>query len=222
MGSKNPAFGFRFFKTMMMKLTFRPQMKHKNRFSVFSGDTYLFSISGYTHRKLVGKDELYVESVEAFQKECVFPEQYDYCLGLLSRRMYSEKELADKLKLHGCPPNTAEEILETLKEKGYLSDEQYREQFLYSRQTYKKQGFYKIRQELSGKGISLDASDYDFTAEQENLKEQVALLVQKQTETKKIYSRLIRKGYRFSDITDCLRNLSSEVLEEDYEEDYDA
>lgn len=182
----------------------------------------MFSISSYTYQKLVGKEELLAESVEAFQKECVFPEQYDYCLGLLSRRMYSEKELGEKLKLRGCPPAVAEEIVAQLKEKGYLSDEQYREQFLYSRQTYKKQGFYKIRQELLGKGISLDASEYDFTAEKENLKEQVALLIAKQTETQKIYSRLIRKGYRFSDITDCLRNLSSEVLEEDYEEDYDA
>lgn len=207
---------------MMIKLTFRPQVKRKNRFSVFLGDTYLCSISGYTHRKLVGGEELLVESVEAFRKECVFPEQYDYCLGLLSRRMYSEKELQDKLKLHDCPPDVAEEILAKLKENGYLSDEQYREQFLYSRQTYKKQGFYKIKQELSGKGISLDASDYDFSAEKENLKEQVSLLLKKQTEPKKIYSRLIRKGYRFSDITDCLRTLSSEVLEEDYEEDYDA
>ena len=206
----------------MIKLTFKPQLKRKNRFSVFLGEEYLFSISGYTHRKLVGGEELFVESVEAFEKACVFPEQYDYCLGLLSRRMYSEKELRDKLKLHDCPSLVAEEIIERLKENGYLSDESYKEQFLYSRQTYKKQGFYKIRQELSGKGISLDASDYDFTAEKENLKEQVALLLAKQTETKKIYSRLIRKGYRFSDITDCLKTLSSEVLEEDYEEDYDA
>lgn len=197
-------------------------MKNKNRFSVFLGDTYLFSISAYTYRKLVGKEELLVESVEAFMAECVYPEQYDYCLGLLSRRMYSEKELGEKLKLRNCPPAVAEEIVAKLKEKGYLSDEQYREQFLYSRQTYKKQGFYKIRQELLGKGISLDASDYDFTAEKENLKEQVALLLAKQTETKKIYSRLIRKGYRFSDITDCLRTLSAQVPEEDYEENYDA
>ncbi len=208
---------------MMIKLIFKPQVKRKNRFSVFLGDTYLFSVSGYTHRKLVGGEELLVESVEAFQKECVFPEQYDYCLGLLSRRMYSEKEMREKLKLHDCPPAVADEILEKLKENGYLSDETYREQFLYSRQTYKKQGYYKIRQELSGKGISLDAADYDFEAEKQNLKEQVALLLQKQTEPQKIYSRLIRKGYRFSDITDCLKTLSSEVLEENYDEvDYDA
>ncbi len=198
-------------------------MKKKNRFSVFLGENYLFSISGYTHRKLVGGEELLVESVEAFQKECVFPEQYDYCLGLLSRRMYSEKELRDKLKLRDCPSEIVEEILVRLKENGYLSDESYREQFLYSRQTYKKQGFYKIRQDLLGKGISLDASDYDFEAEKETLKEQVALLLQKKTETQKIYSRLVRKGYRFSDITDCLKLLSQEILEEEnYEEDYDA
>ncbi len=182
----------------------------------------MFSVSGYTFRKLAGKEELFVESVEAFRKECVFPEQYDYCLGLLSRRMYSEKELREKLRLHECPPDIGEDILAKLKENGYLSDEQYREQFIYSKQTYKKQGFYKIKQDLFGKGISLDASDYDFSAEQENLKEQVALLLNKKTDTQKIYSRLIRRGYRFSDITDCLRTLSAEVLEENYEEDYDG
>ena len=207
---------------MMIKLTFRPQLKRKNRFSVFLEDTYLFSVSGYTYRKLAGGEELLVESVEAFQKACVFPEQYDYCLGLLSRRMYSEKELSHKLKLHGCPPGIVGEILDKLKENGYLSDEQYREQFVYSRHTYKKHGFYKIKQELMAKGISLDADGYDFEAEKENLKEQVALLVQKQTEPKKIYSRLIRKGYRFSDITDCLKDLSSEVLEDGYEDEYNG
>lgn len=207
----------------MLKLIFRPQIKQKNRFSVFLEENYLFSISGYTHRKLVGGEELLVESVEAFENACVFPEQYDYCLGLLSRRMYSEKELKDKLKLRDCPSLVAEEILAKLKENGYLSDESYKEQFLYSRRTYKKQGFYKIRQDLFAKGISLDASDYDFEVEKETLKEQVALLLQKKTETKKIYNRLIRKGYRFSDITDCLKNLSQEILEEEnYEEDYDA
>lgn len=208
---------------MMIKLTFRQQVKNKNRFSVFLEDTYLFSISAYTYHKLVGGEELLVKSVEAFQKECVFPEQYDYCLGLLSRRMHSVKELADKLRLHGCPPEVSEEIISKLKENGYLSDEVYREQFLYSRQTYKKQGFYKMKRDLLAKGISLDASEYDFEAEKENLKEQVALLLAKQTETKKIYSRLLRKGYRFSDITDCLKAFSSEALEEsDYEEFEDA
>ena len=183
----------------------------------------MFSISAYTYRKLVGKESLLVESVEAFQAECVYPEQYDYCLGLLSRRMYSEKELREKLKLRDCPPAVAEEVIAKLKENRYLSDESYREQFLYSRQTYKKQGFYKIKQDLFAKGISLDACDYDFEAEKETLKEQVSLLLQKQTEPKKIYSRLLRKGYRFSDISDCLRTLSSQALEEEiYEEDYDA
>lgn len=208
---------------MMIKLIFKPQVKRKNRFSVFLEDTYLFSISAYTYRKLVGDEEKLVESVEAFQKECVFPEQYDYCLGLLSRRMYSKKELAEKLKLHGCPQNTAEEILTKLEENGYISDENYREQYLYSRTTYKKQGFYKTKQELLKKGISLDVADYDFETERNNLKEQVALLVQKQTDTKKIYGRMMRKGYRFSDISDCLKSLSEEPMEEGcYEEDYDG
>ncbi len=183
----------------------------------------MFSISAYTHRNLVGGNEKLVESLEAFQKECVFPEQYDYCLGLLSHRMYAKKELREKLKLHGCPQDTSEEILAKLEENGYLSDDNYREQFLYSRKTYKKQGFYKTKQELLKKGISLDAQSYDFETEQNNLKEQVALLVQKQIDTKKIYNRMIRKGYRFSDISDCLKQLSYEPLgEESYEDDYDA
>ena len=95
----------------MMKLTIRPQVKRKNRFSVFLGEEYLCSISQYTYLKLGAPAEISVESVEAFQKQCLFPEQYNYSMELLSRRMYSTSELKRKLLEHGCPVALAEEIV---------------------------------------------------------------------------------------------------------------
>ncbi|MBQ7791871.1 MAG: hypothetical protein IJ367_00035, partial [Clostridia bacterium] len=100
----------------MIKLTFQAQVKNKNRFSVFLEEEYLFSLSRYTYQKLGEPTFLMVENVEAFRMECVFPEQYNYCLDLLSRRGYSSKELKDKLIIRGVSEETAVAILSRLQE----------------------------------------------------------------------------------------------------------
>ena len=207
---------------MMVKLTIRPQVKKKNRFSVFLEEEYLFSISQYTYHKLGSPTQVEVESVEAFRMECLFPEHYNDCLELLGRRMYSTAELRRKLSLRHCPAEISERILKKLLEEKYLSDEDYKESFIRSRQTYKKQGFEKIRRELLLRGISPDEEDYDREMELSNLRDLAKNLLLKHIEPKKIYSRLAAKGYRFSDIRDVMRELSSPEEEWEYEVTEDA
>lgn len=200
----------------MITLTFQPQAKRKDRFSVFFGEEYLCSISRYTYRKLGEPATLSVESIEAFHKECVFGEQYNYCLDLLSRRGYSSKELKEKLQGRGVSPEVTEEVLSRLTEEKLISDKEFAESFIRSRQLYHKQGFYKIRQDLARKGISLSKEDYDEESEQKVLQELVEKLVFQNTEPKKIISRLMRKGFRYGDIVSHLKELPEE--DETYEE----
>ncbi len=204
----------------MIKLTIRPQIKRKNRFSVFLDDEYLFSISQYTYRKLGEPACLTVESVEQFRMECVFPEQYNYCLDLLSRRGYSTKELRDKLFARGVTEEMTEEILNRLTEEKLISDEDFKESFVRSRQTYHKQGFYKIRQELSRRGVSLSREDYDAQAELANLAELVAKLLGRKVEPKKIIQRLLAKGFRYGDIVSTLKEQALQTEEEQTYEEY--
>lgn len=204
----------------MITLNIRPQVKRKNRFSVFLDDEYLFSISQYTYRKLGEPACLTVESIEKFQAECVFPEQYNYCLDLLSRRGYSTKELKDKLSQRGVSEEMTEEILNRLTEEKLICDEDFKESFVRSRQTYHKQGFYKIRQELSRRGVALLREDYDAQAELANLKELVAKLLGRKVEPKKIIQRLLAKGFRYGDIVSTLKEQASQTDEEQTYEEY--
>ncbi|MBO5408846.1 MAG: RecX family transcriptional regulator [Clostridia bacterium] len=202
----------------MIKLTIRPGVKNKNRFLVFSGEEYLFSISRYTYRRLGTPEEIAVDSVEEFQRECIFPEQYGYCLDLLSRRGYSSRELQNKLADRGVPDAVIEEIINRLTEEKLICDEEFTKDFVRSRQLYHKQGYYKIRQDLLKKGISLSRDEYNEEAEREVLKELVKKLSDTQTEPKKIISRLMRKGFRYGEIAACLRELEFSGEEEVYEE----
>ncbi|MBP3448312.1 MAG: regulatory protein RecX [Clostridia bacterium] len=205
----------------MITLTIKPQAKRKDRFSVFFGEEYLFSISRYTYRKLGEPDTLTVESADAFQRECVFPEQYNYCLDLLSRRGYSSKELTEKLQNRGVSPEMTEAILARLTEEKLISDEEFSQSFVRSRQLYHKQGFYKIRQDLARKGISLSKEEYDEDREREILKELVAKLVSQNIEPKKIIQRLMRKGFRYGDIVSHLKELPQDEAYEEFE-DYES
>lgn len=178
----------------------------------------MFSISRYTYRRLGTPEEIAVDSVEEFQRECIFPEQYGYCLDLLSRRGYSSRELQNKLADRGVPDAVIEEIINRLTEEKLICDEEFTKDFVRSRQLYHKQGYYKIRQDLLKKGISLSRDEYNEEAEREVLKELVKKLSDTQTEPKKIISRLMRKGFRYGEIAACLRELEFSGEEEVYEE----
>lgn len=200
----------------MIQLTFQPQVKNKNRFSVFSGEEYLFSLSRYTYQKLGQPTTLTVESVDAFRMECVFPEQYNYCLDLLSRRGYSRKELQDKLLERKVPEEIIGELLDRLTREKLICDEAFKESFVRSRQTYQKQGFYKIRQELARRGIELTREDYDPAAELANVAALVEKLLAQKVEQKKIIQRLMAKGFAYGDIVSCLKTFGETADHEEY------
>ncbi|MBQ7950498.1 MAG: regulatory protein RecX [Clostridia bacterium] len=205
----------------MITLTIRPQMKRKDRFSVFLEEEYLFSLSRYTYRKLGEPKTVQRESVEAFRKECEFPEQYNYCLELLSRRGYSSKELRDKLAQRNVSSQTADEVLARLQEEKLVSDEEFLRSFVRSRQLYHKQGFYKIRQDLARKGIALSEEEYDKEEEQKTLKELVKKLISQNVERQKIIRRLLTKGFRYGDVVSALQEVCQTTEEPEYEEFHD-
>ena len=207
----------------MIQLTFRLQEKNKRRYSVFLEDCYLFSISRSTYEKLAGSDgTVWVENIEAFQKACQEADQYHYCLWLLSRRAYSSEEIRRKLLEKHYSEEIADAILQKLTEEKLLCDEDYRDQFVRSRQIYGKQGFYKIRQDLMRRGISLSLQEYDREAELANLRELVRNFLDKKTDPQKIIRRLENRGYRFSDILSCIKELSAQDVDLICEEtDYD-
>lgn len=77
----------------------------------------------------------------------------DYLLRLLNRNLYSEKEIADRLKAKKCPEEIARRLIGELKEKKWIDDARYgtllREEY-----ESKNWGKYKILRGMKEKGLS--------------------------------------------------------------------
>jgi len=199
-----------------MKLRFEYQKKNKNRISVFSGDEYLFSISEVTFLRENFRNGMDINDPEELKKSCQKSEAYSYCLNIIGRKDYTKKELYDKLLRREIDKETANEIIAELVENELINEEYFEEIFVKSKQSYKKDGFNKIKQDLYKRGIRIDRDSYDFEAEGENLKILVGELLEKGIDSQKVVSRLARKGFRISDIIDKIRLYRDFDGEEEY------
>lgn len=189
-----------------MKLTFKRQEKNKKRLSIFCDEEYLFSVSEYTFFKENLSDGMEIDDMDALKKRCNKAEFLNYALNILSRHTYTKKSLKDKLLLKGCDNESADTIICELEEKKILSDDSYKEHFIYEAQKYKKNGIRKIKQELYLKGITTTSEDFDHSLEISNVNDMVKYLISKKTNEKKIISRLMTKGYNMWDIISAIKN----------------
>ncbi|MDD5492274.1 MAG: regulatory protein RecX [bacterium] len=80
----------------------------------------------------------------------------NYCLYLLSRQSYSQKQLRDKLAQKKYPADTIIETLAKLSQWHYLDDEAFAAAFAGQRLRFKPRGARLIEQELRQKGVGRD------------------------------------------------------------------
>jgi regulatory protein len=134
---------------------------------------------------------------------------FRYALWLLGRRSYSGGELKDKFRLRSLVPSLQETVLQRLKERKFIDDWEFAEQFVHSK---KAQGWgpRKILTALQKKRIPRDlmekALNLRFPLEDE--KEQAKELLSRQKQRflhkkekragdsrRKAFEFLVRKGY---------------------------
>ena len=77
----------------------------------------------------------------------------------LSHRDRSVRETADHLKKKGFEEAVVQETLRYFQEANYLDDRRFAEHWARTRAENKKFGKYRLRQELTGKGLSKDLID---------------------------------------------------------------
>ncbi len=79
---------------------------------------------------------------------------FRYVLNLFKRnRVYTRKEIEEKLKRRGASVEEYEDVVKRLEEKGFVDDRRYSEMYIYDALTLKKWGRWKIRQRLREKGV---------------------------------------------------------------------
>ena len=157
----------------------------------------------------------------------------DYALRLLSFRMRTESELRDRLGKKGYD-QVIEQVVDRLKEMNYVNDAQYVEYFMRSKA--KPTGRQRLKYELLQKGVPrvlVESSlTVNYSPEQELAgARQLALRLWDQAQRrkikadseknttsrehfKKIYSKLVTRGFSASIIAQALREIEAEFIED--------
>lgn len=133
--------------------------------------------------------------------------------GLVASRMYTCKEIDDRLKRKKIDPETAEKVVEDFVHAGILNDFEYAKVYISEGVRLGGKGLYRIRQELCAKGIAraviddvCDNCEEDTFAaiceyvESHRLCEEITT----RKELEKIKARLARRGFSSAEIRECL------------------
>ncbi|WP_022670897.1 regulatory protein RecX [Hippea alviniae] len=125
-------------------------------------------------------------------------EALKYALRLLNRRDYTELQLREKLNGKGFDKKDIEDTILYLKEKNFLNDERFAENYIFFRL---KNGYGKrrIRFELKEKGIKEEIVDRLLEDKEEMIEEyflkKLKQVENKKNPSKKLFDALYRRGF---------------------------
>ena len=154
-----------------------------------------------------------------------------YAMNVLAGRMYTAKEMRDKLMRKSVAPSVISEIIGELTAGEFINDQLYAENYIIDSANLKGKGLYRIRQELRLKGIPADVIEYAVNQaavsidSKESLK---AVIRQRLGSTKfhtykdleKFKAKLAYRGYLLSEIRDCLDEMGIKVEKEENFNEY--
>ncbi len=130
------------------------QKNNKSRANVYIDGEFAFGLEMLTVMKLglkIGREvseEQLAQAVFDSEKSVAFERAVNY----LSRCMKTCKQMREYLTGKGYSPDVVSNVVDRLKELKYLDDETYAR--LYVEQNSQSKGEYRLKQELSVKGIS--------------------------------------------------------------------
>ncbi len=131
------------------------QKNNQDRKSIFVDGEYRFSLTVEDFFKLGLKagQEISEEELEHFVTVSSVSKCKNYVLKLLARKLYTEKELRNKMRDKGFLTEASDEVVSFLKEYGYINDRQFAKSYISDSIRLRKKGKRLIRMELLQKGI---------------------------------------------------------------------
>ena len=117
----------------------------------YIGDYHLETI----YRLHIDKDkEVEPTLLEAMEKEEQLLACKNYGVRLVSRSLYTEKQIEQKMTQRGYEASVIEETLQLLKEYGYINDTYYSEAFIKNAQNVSKYGKRRIKMLMQQKSVA--------------------------------------------------------------------
>lgn len=191
------------------------QEKNKDRFNIFidsgNGEEYAFSVDSDVMIKFQLKKGMEIDefSTMEIQYQDDIRKAYNLAVHYLSRRMRSQKEIAEYLEQKQMEEPVINEVLHKLTGQNYINDEEYAFAYVRTQMNTTDKGPEVIKTELKEKGIQgelLDRALREFTFDTQI--EKASLIAEKffkkntkdsQRVTKqKLENLLLRKGYLYA------------------------
>lgn len=215
----------------MAKITsVESQKKNPKRFNIFLDGQFAFGADEdlVVEYRLVPGKVIDQEMLEKLLFEAEVGKLMERMYGFINIRARSEKEIRDylknlsfKRKIKGneeISEITTESLINKLKKKGLINDEQFAKMWVQSRRRSRKKGKIALKQELFQKGI--DAGLIDEVLNEDSTPETERQLAKKALEKKlnlwknlpnmelrkKAYEFLLRKGFEYDVVKDIVAN----------------
>lgn len=187
-----------------------PQMKNKERYSVFVDGEFLIGVATTTlldHNLKKGIEitrPLFRKLQQAEGRQAV----KSYMLKILSRRDHARRELFNKARRKDHPPDVINDVLDELEAKDFINEADFAKAFARDKSNLNRWGPSKIKAHLAKKGIDKKVSEQAVNRLLDDLdmEERLTALVKKRRRRfmreedafkrkKKVFDYLQRKGY---------------------------
>lgn len=192
------------------------QKNNPERYSVFLDGEFAFGISDIDLFNLGIKTGIEIDDdfLSKIEETVDYKKCLDAAVKAVSAKMYSKKEIRDKLAKKGFTDTAVKNAVDLLEEYGYINDEAYAKVF--AEYKGRKNGAAKIRYELISKGIMPEIADEilkDFD-NYSDLKEMMKKKINGKAIDRKEKDKLIRafmsKGFGYDAVKKCLSELGGE------------
>ena len=202
----------------MSKITKIETQKNKSRVNIFVDDSFFCGLNKETAIIYGLKESLEIneEKLRRALFESEVKSAFEKALDYLSRRMYSKKELFDKLTQKGFAKEVVQQAIEKLENYHYVDDRLFAKQFVQSNQKLSKR---ILTGKLFQKGVSNDIIDEILEERTDDEEYELCLIQAKKylkskevltlNDLKKMQANLARKGFGFDNINKVCRKLVS-------------
>lgn len=200
------------------------QKTDPSRYSIFLDGIFF---SGATEESInrfnlkCGK-EIDDSKLEELLYEEEFSRAKDYVYKLLAKRMYTKKEIQNKLQSRKYSLKVIQNILSLMEEYRYLNDKSFAEEWIESRIRAKPKGKIALKRELMQKGIdeSIVEQALENKLDESKLSETALELARRRlksyskddalTAKRKLMNFLIRRGFDFETIRNVIEKVTKD------------
>ena len=130
------------------------QKKNPNRVNIHLDGEFAFGLARITAAWLSTGQELDEKKIEQLQAEDAKERALQQALLFLSYRARSESEIRKNLQKHEIPEIVIEETLERLRKEGLVNDDQFAQDWVENRSTFRPRSRRMLAMELRQKGLN--------------------------------------------------------------------